>query len=149
MGAVEGREGFRLDPPLSLCPPSAKACNSVGLNRSTETRGEPPPFPPFLLRHTTAPLLRRRLVIPPERGGALIHIWGQLAHSLLTLDPTLASGVGGRKVGKEGLQAATAPIARLAGMAWGGSGRTDVGPSVQMWPAEGRRDQLSRPFCSL
>lgn len=48
-------------------------------------------------------------------------------------------------MGEEGLQVATAPIARLAGMAWGGSGRTDAGPSVQMWPAKERRDQLSRP----
>lgn len=47
-------------------------------------------------------------------------------------------------MGEEGLQVATAPLAPLAGMAWGGSGRRDAGPSVQMWPAEGRRDQLSR-----
>lgn len=90
-GRRKGRMRARPPPSFSLCPPSAKACNSVGLNRSTETRGEPPPFLPFFLRHTTAPLLRRRLVIPPEKGGALIHIWEQLAHSLLTLDPTLAS----------------------------------------------------------
>lgn len=46
---------------------------------------------------------------------------------------------------EEDLQVATTAIALLAGMAWGGSGRTDAGPSVQMWPAEGRRDQLSWP----
>lgn len=37
----------------------------------------------------------------------MIHIWEQLAHSLLTLDPTLASR--GGEMGEEGLQAATAP----------------------------------------
>lgn len=41
----------------------------------------------------------------------MIHIWQQLAHRLLTLDPTLA--VKREGMGEESLQAATAPTAPL------------------------------------
>lgn len=42
----------------------------------------------------------------------MIHIWEQLAYSLLTLDPTLALRRGGMGWG-EGFQAATGPTAPL------------------------------------